>query len=57
MHCPCSGTGLVVRHYRPTNSTQCSAMEELEPIDKNLQYDFDFQVCEQHVHVYVQVVV
>lgn len=37
------GTGLTVRHFRNT-SGQCKAVEEIEPIDQNLKYDFDFQV-------------
>ena len=45
------GTGLVVRHYRPSTSvtadSQCSAMEELPPIDQNMLYDFDYQVSMQ----------
>ena len=36
-----SGRGLVVQHLR--YSEECGGYEELEPIDKNLQYDFDFQ--------------
>ena len=39
-----TGTALTVQHYRNTSTSQCNAVEELEPIDQNLQYDFDFQV-------------
>ena len=39
-----TGTGLTVQHYRNTSSGQCNAVEELKPIDQNLNYDFDFQV-------------
>ena len=35
------GRALTVRHFRKTS--QCKAVEELEPIDENLSYDFDFQ--------------
>ena len=31
-----------MKHYR--NTSQCTAVEELEPVDQNLNYDFDFQV-------------
>ena len=36
-----SGIGLSVQHIR--YNSDCDVYEELEPIDKNLQYDFDFQ--------------
>ena len=41
-----SGTGLVVQHY--TQNEECSVTEELEPIDKNLRYDFNYQVHVTH---------
>ena len=34
-------SGLVLQHIR--YNSECNVYEELEPIDKNLQYDFDFQ--------------
>ena len=39
-----AGAGLSVKHYRKVASGGCNAVEELEPIDENLSYDFDFQV-------------
>ena len=36
-----SGHGLNLQHIR--YNSECQVYEELEPIDKNLQYDFDFQ--------------
>ena len=36
-----SGHGLVLQHFR--YNSDCDVYEELEPIDKNLQYDFNFQ--------------
>lgn len=39
---PPPGSGLVLQHYTPNE--ECAATEELEPVDKNLQYDFNFQV-------------
>ena len=36
------GYGLTVHHI--TNNEQCGAIEELEPVDQNLNYDFDYQV-------------
>lgn len=42
IHCMmCVGKGLVVQHIR--NNSQCGIVEELKPIDKNLQYDFNYQ--------------
>lgn len=35
------GQALVVRHYR---LTECNKYKEMEPIDRNLQYDFNYQV-------------
>ena len=35
-----SGHGLVVEHFR---ETECGLREELEPIDENRRYDFDYQ--------------
>ena len=32
---------MVVQHLR--YSEECGGYEELEPIDKNLKYDFDYQ--------------
>ena len=34
------GHGLVVRHYR---ESECGLLEELEPIDENRRYDFNYQ--------------
>ena len=36
-----SGHGLTVQHIR--YNSDCDVYEELEPLDKNLQYDFNFQ--------------
>ena len=36
-----SGHGLTVQHLR--YNSECDVYEELEPIDKNLKYDFNFQ--------------
>ena len=36
-----SGTGLNLQHIR--YNSECDVFEELEPIDRNLNYDFDFQ--------------
>ena len=35
-----SGHGLVVRHFR---ESECGLLEELEPIDENRRYDFNYQ--------------
>ena len=34
------GHGLVVRHFR---ENECGLLEELQPIDENKRYDFDYQ--------------
>ena len=36
------GAGVTLRHYR-ANTTECSGTQELEPIEQNLQYDFNYQ--------------
>ena len=36
-----AGRALTVQHFR--YSEECGAFEELEPIDENLGYDFNFQ--------------
>ena len=36
-----AGHGLVVRQHRQNN--ECDVLEELEPIDENRRYDFNFQ--------------
>ena len=36
-----SGHGLSVRQFRQNN--ECDVLEELQPIDENRRYDFDFQ--------------
>lgn len=36
-----TGYGLVFEHYRMTD--ECGGLEQLQPIDQNLQYDFNFQ--------------
>lgn len=41
-----SGHGLTLQHLR--YNFDCDVYEELEPIDRNLQYDFDYQ---QIVHL------
>ena len=37
----CAGRGLIVQHYR--YNEECGVLEELEPIDQNMRYDFDYQ--------------
>ena len=37
------GTALSVRHFR--NNTECGKIEELPPIDENLQYNFNYSVA------------
>ena len=37
-----TGYGLNVQHFR--KNEECGVTEELEPIDTNMQYDFNFQV-------------
>ena len=45
--CSCFiGHGLTVQHFRM--NSECGRLEELPPIDQNLQYDFNFQ---QTVHL------
>lgn len=39
----CLGHGLVLQHFRQTD--ECGGLEELEPIDSNLKYDFNYQVA------------
>ena len=36
-----SGHGLTLQHIR--YNSECGVYEELEPIDNNLKYDFDYQ--------------
>ena len=36
------GTGLRLQHIR--QNKECNVREELQPVDENLQYDFNFQV-------------
>ena len=36
-----TGRGLIVRHYRETE--ECGSLEELQPIDENRRYDFNYQ--------------
>lgn len=36
-----AGKGLVIQHIR--RNAECGATEELEPVDKDLQYDFNYQ--------------
>ena len=35
------GHGVTLRHLRW--NSECEVMEELEPIDQNLRYDFNYQ--------------
>lgn len=35
------GRGLTLQHFR--YNTECGVLEELEPIDQNLRYDFNYQ--------------
>ena len=37
-----TGYGLNVQHFH--KNEECNVTEELEPIDTNMQYDFDYQV-------------
>lgn len=36
-----SGHGLTFQHFR--KNEECGVLEELEPIDQNFNYDFNFQ--------------
>ncbi len=36
-----SGNGLTFQHFRMND--ECGVLEELEPIEQNLNYDFNFQ--------------
>jgi len=40
------GHGLTLQHYR--QNPECGVLEELEPVEQNLQYDFNYQ---QTVHL------
>ena len=40
-----SGHGLTLQHLR--YNSECDVYEELEPIDRNLQYDFNYQQINQ----------
>ena len=40
--CYMSGHGLVLQHFR--RNEECGVLEELEPVDINLKYDFNYQV-------------
>ena len=37
-----SGHGLVLQHFR--RNEECGVLEELEPVDINQKYDFNYQV-------------
>ena len=39
---PCTGHGLRLQHFR--KNEECNVTEELEIIDENLRYDFNYQV-------------
>ena len=41
-HVIISGHGLVLQHFR--RNEECGVLEELEPVDINLKYDFNYQV-------------
>ena len=47
-----SGHGLSLQHIR--YNSECGVYEELEPIDENLKYDFDYQ---QFTHLRHEVLV
>ena len=47
-----SGHGLSLQHIR--YNSDCAVYEELEPIDENLKYDFDYQ---QFTHLRHEVLV
>ena len=47
-----SGHGLTVQHIR--YNSECDVYEELEPIDRNLKYDFNFQ---QITHLQREVII
>ena len=44
------GYGLTVHHLR--QNEQCGLLEELPPIDSNLKYDFNYQVCYTCIWLY-----
>ena len=40
----CTGRALTIRHYRPRQDCGSDVVwEELEPVDQNLNYDFNYQ--------------
>ena len=45
-----TGSGLVLQHFRPNE--ECGVLEELEPIDSNLNYDSNYQVYTAHASTY-----
>ena len=47
-----SGHGLVLEHFR--YNSDCDVYEELEPVDANLKYDFDYQ---QFTHLRREVII
>ncbi|CAI8042462.1 DBH-like monooxygenase protein 1 homolog, partial [Geodia barretti] len=52
LHTHVVGHGLTVQHFR--KNPECDVYEELEPIDRNLQYDFNYQ---QITHLKREVVI
>ncbi len=40
-----------MRHYTKSDP-DCNGFKELEPIDQNLRYDFDFQVIHKKILVF-----
>jgi hypothetical protein len=43
LHTHLAGTGLNLRHIRQTSCGNTTRTQEMEPIEKNLKYDFNFQ--------------
>jgi hypothetical protein len=43
LHTHLTGTGLILRHFKKTDCSGTTKYEELEPIEKNFHYDFNFQ--------------
>ena len=41
-----AGHGLVLQHFRETE--ECGGVEELEPIEINRKYDFNYQVANDY---------
>lgn len=46
--CILPGHGVVLQHFR--QNAECNELEELQPIDSNLNYDSNYQVIETKFH-------